>query len=680
MPPPTTILNKKLKPPESSTIKKSRVFPLLDVRVESARSLVIEDFKGREQKKQLNVQEKEIYKELRVNLGPIATVMMNIVKHDRLNESKESILTQLLVRQEDCEDEMSKVKYALERNIQAMFEMLDADSSGFLNSDECRVLEFVCKVEAEPNPSDSGEVWLKLFSRNSKDKTEEEETALLSASWIKVAGGLIEKFGNDDINYYKFSTYIMDEVFEKAADKKSIPDLSMWTAKSGGIIFNWSFFIIASLIHLSLCIGYAFFWISPMKWLFPIIWTVIVIMTIISRIEFFSLIRKSIRKLRAGFFLSLLVIGYLFLILNQILGAWVFDINPLTNPTVEQVFPWQVSILVTIGFAAITLANADDEEMKASTRDFALLRNYSVNSAPDKALRDASQVLIILYDKTSDLETKRRNHKYNKFRYIFIILFYLIGAFLPVFYNVIAFQFPSLSLFNSWINIYQKTWVSKYTSSSLDFGYFLYIIMVGCGSASILCFTLAFEKGIDHFTIRHFIESKNLLEMVDYLTDPIYAMSKAIPYLPLSFKKNVKAFLYLWKYIQVHQNGATLGQASSGLTGIIFLDSILILWLLLQYYIRELRSYPLPIIIQSFYAVVLTYMCCEVLFNAVMINSTQDTLLKSISEWKGEIAFMDTQESTGINEIGKIMSEEFEPVSILGIAANRTLGKLGILV
>ena len=153
MPPPTTILNKKLKPPESSTITKSRVVPLLDVRVESARSLVIEDFKGREQKKQLNVQEKEIYKELRVNLGPIATVMMNIVKHDRLNESKESILTQLLVRQEDCEDEMSKgeekkIKYALERNIQAIFEMLDADSSGFLSSDECPYLESGSRTES----------------------------------------------------------------------------------------------------------------------------------------------------------------------------------------------------------------------------------------------------------------------------------------------------------------------------------------------------------------------------------------------------------------------------------------------------------------------------------------------------------------------------------------------------
>lgn len=480
-------------------------------------------------------------------------------------------------------------------------------------------------------------------------------------------------------------------------DVQKIPEFAMWCGQGEEFDFNPSFLVFFLFLHTMTATVFAFYWQSSVKYTLLLV-LVCVVYNARNIPNFFHQLKNAEIRLIgiSRLFIPTLIMSFVLLIVNFVIGSVAFRTDPLMIISPEQIFPWFVCIFVTLGFSIITLFSNSETSRLARKRDAYLLDCFPVVTAPKdlpsemirEKLQTAAQVLVVLYRNVGREHIVRDNRYYNfkksPRRIITRIMFYGFGAMIAVFYNIFVYYYPNVfSKTTSWTQTYLPAWRSIHGTNYDNAGYAWYLVMTLVGSASTLCSTLCLEYGINLFTTRPFRESKMLMDYLQACTDPAEARHFFVPYIPLYERNNVKAFLNIWTFLFKHQQKGTLNQGAAGLAGIMLIDFLLVTALAVQYFFPAIAPSECIMMIEFFYACVLTYNAVYQLTFAVKINKLFHDIGHRMAEWQAKALYKVPDQETAVDnemfrilkQTKKIMEGAFEDVKILGIPATPALAQ-----
>ena len=357
----------------------------------------------------------------------------------------------------------------------------------------------------------------------------------------------------------------------------------------------------------------------------------------------------------------------------------VFQDNPFTDGLSEVFFPWAVNLLCLSGIACITFWTVSNESSRAMKRDARCLESFPVNSPVDANITNGSQLLALLVGKIMRTEKEKAG------RFYFGTFFGLLKHVFPcAVIPVQAFLLDNTALKAYKVDNYNQILKAKFTMGYLTDPFTGYVVGLALGAVSIFVSSVCFEVFLKRITYRPFRRNRMIMTHLLATTSAIPSCREEVPFLPLWDEKNIKVFYHLNTYLRQHEQGSQLGQASAGFAGVLFVDVILIAAIVVKYYLISPVDWR-SLILFSYYGVIATWWCFKILMEAVAINAIHDQTLLKLAETQGEVYIQATEVDTSesleaiyerVDHVRNSIQQTFQPVSILGIPATKTILQL----
>lgn len=294
------------------------------------------------------------------------------------------------------------------------------------------------------------------------------------------------------------------------------------------------------------------------------------------------------------------IASYMLVAANNHIFLLLFRNSPFESWIAEVYFPWTANLLCLSGIAFITLYTIAPQSVKSMQRDVERLENYEFKCDTDDSVRNSKELLISFVVKLKGEEKSKR-----KLRHLWGIVG-LLKHVLPCL--IIPFQaivLPKTILKSYGVDNYNDILRRRALLDFVD-PYYQYLFGLAIGGLAIFLSSYSFEVFLKRITYRPFRNSRKMMEFLLATTSPVESCNKGVPYLPLHVIENLRAYVMVSRYLRTHEQGTQLGQASTGVAGLLFVDSVIIAAVVLRFFFVKPTDYR-SLLIFSYYAVIATY-------------------------------------------------------------------------